>query len=105
MTRFAVIVHTPSLGSYLTFVCFVYKRGGFNLLGFCILKCSNVCLYILGIPPIKEDTVTVSQTMRAASPPATGAEIIESGRRRRGMLGRMAKQNSLDDMGIDLGNL
>ncbi|XP_023326584.1 striatin-interacting protein 1-like [Eurytemora carolleeae] len=57
---------------------------------------------LAGIPPIKEDTVTVSQTMRAASPPATGVELIESGRRRRGMLGRMAKQNSLDDMGIDL---
>ena len=47
--------------------------------------------------------MTVSQTMRAASPPASGAEIVESGRRRRGMLGRMAKQNSLDDMGLDLG--
>jgi len=55
-----------------------------------------------GIPDVKEDTVTVSQTMRAASPPASGAEIVESGRRRRGMLGRMAKQNSLDDMGLDL---
>jgi len=57
---------------------------------------------IAGIPPVLEDTVTVSQTMRAASPPASGTEIIDSGRRRRGMLGRMAKQNSLDDMGLDL---
>ena len=47
--------------------------------------------------------MTVSQTMRAASPPASGAEIVDSGRRRRGMLGRMAKQISLDDMGLDLG--
>ena len=54
---------------------------------------------------VEEDTVTVSQTMRAASPPASGAEVVESGRRRRGMLGRMAKQNSLDDMGLDLGDV
>ena len=47
------------------------------------------------LPPVKEDTVTVSQTMRAASPPASGTEIVDNGRRRRGMLGRMAKQNSL----------
>lgn len=56
-----------------------------------------------GIPPATEDTVTVSRTMRAASPPAMADQILEaSGRRRRGMLGRMAKQSSLDDMGLDL---
>jgi len=55
-----------------------------------------------GLPAVKEDTVTVSQTMRAASPPASGNEVVDNGRRRRGMLGRMAKQNSLDDMGLDL---
>ena len=57
-----------------------------------------------GIPPQLEDTVTVSKTMRAASPPASAAELIEAtgGRRNRNRLGRMAKQNSLDEMGLDL---
>jgi hypothetical protein len=56
------------------------------------------------IPPQLEDTVTVSKTMRAASPPASAAELIEAtgGRRNRNRLGRMAKQNSLDEMGLDL---
>merc|ERR1719283_461367 len=42
--------------------------------------------------------------MRAASPPASAAELIEAtgGRRNRNRLGRMAKQNSLDEMGLDL---
>jgi len=60
---------------------------------------------VAGLAPVKEDTVTVSQTMRAASPPASGTEMVDNGggrRARRGMLGRMAKQNSLDDMGLDL---
>jgi len=57
-----------------------------------------------GIPAQVEDTVTVSKTMRAASPPASAAELIEAtgGRRNRRGLGRMAKQNSLDEMGLDL---
>ena len=48
--------------------------------------------------------MTVSKTMRAASPPASAAELIEAtgGRRNRNRLGRMAKQNSLDEMGLDL---
>ena len=48
-----------------------------------------------------EDTVTVNKTMRAASPPASVAELIEATGVRRG-LGRMAKQCSLDEMGLDL---
>ena len=43
--------------------------------------------------------------MRAASPPASAAEIIESGaagRRSRARLSKMGKQNSLDDCGLDL---
>merc|ERR1719431_2107281 len=57
-----------------------------------------------GIPPQAEDTVTVSKTMRAASPPASAAELIEATgvRRNRRGLGRMAKQSSLDEMGLDL---
>jgi len=57
-----------------------------------------------GIPVAMEDTVTVSKTMRAASPPASAAELIEATNpcRRRNKLGRMSKQNSLDDMGLDL---
>ena len=56
------------------------------------------------IPAQIEDTVTVSKTMRAASPPASAAELIEAtgGRRNRNRLGRMAKQNSLDEMGLEL---
>jgi len=56
------------------------------------------------IPAQMEDTVTVSKTMRAASPPASAAELIEAtgGRRNRNRLGRMAKQNSLDEMGLEL---
>jgi len=57
-----------------------------------------------GIPPQTEDTVSVSKTMRAASPPASAAELIEATgvRRNRRGLGRMAKQSSLDEMGLDL---
>merc|ERR1719219_2612749 len=45
-----------------------------------------------GIPATGEDTVTVSKTMRAASPPASAAELIEATnpcRRARNKLGRM----------------
>jgi len=58
-----------------------------------------------GIPAQAEDTVAVSRTMRAASPPASAAELIEASaavRRNRRGLGRMAKQSSLDEMGLDL---
>ena len=59
-----------------------------------------------GLPAQPEDTVTVSRTMRAASPPASAAELLDNNavaqRRNRRGLGRMAKQNSLDEMGLDL---
>jgi len=58
-----------------------------------------------GLAAQAEDTVTVSRTMRAASPPASAAEMLENNvaqRRNRRGLGRMAKQNSLDEMGLDL---
>jgi len=58
-----------------------------------------------GLSTQVEDTVTVSRTMRAASPPASAAELLENNvanRRNRRGLGRMAKQNSLDEMGLDL---
>ena len=36
-----------------------------------------------GLPDIKEDTLTVSKTMRAASPPASAADILEATNNRR----------------------
>ena len=44
------------------------------------------------------------KTMRAACPPASADELIEATgvRRNRRGLGRMAKQSSLDEMGLDL---
>ena len=35
------------------------------------------------LPEIKEDTLTVSKTMRAASPPASAADILEATNNRR----------------------
>ena len=58
-----------------------------------------------GLPQQCEDTVAVSRTMRAASPPASAAELLDTNvaaRRNKRGLGRMAKQNSLDEMGLDL---
>lgn len=58
-----------------------------------------------GLPEQSEDTVAVSRTMRAASPPASAAELLDTSvaaRRNKRGLGRMAKQNSLDEMGLDL---
>ena len=45
------------------------------------------------------------RTMRAASPPASAAELLDTNvaaRRNKRGLGRMAKQNSLDEMGLDM---
>ena len=36
-----------------------------------------------GLPEVKEDTLTVSKTMRAASPPASAADILEATNNRR----------------------
>ena len=58
-----------------------------------------------GLVTETEDTVTVSRGMRAASPPASAAELMENNvqaRRNRRGLGRMAKQSSLDEMGLDI---
>jgi len=60
-----------------------------------------------GLSDIKEDTLTVSKTMRAASPPASAADILEATNNRRNnrpSMKRMAmaKQNSLDDYQPDL---
>lgn len=38
---------------------------------------------LAGLPEIKEDTLTVSKTMRAASPPASAADILEATNNRR----------------------
>merc|ERR1711981_303375 len=59
------------------------------------------------LPEIKEDTLTVSKTMRAASLPASAADILEATNNRRNnrpsmKRSVMAKQNSLDDVGLDL---
>ena len=45
------------------------------------------------------------RTMRAASPPASAAELLDTNvaaRRNKRGLGRMAKQSSLDEMGLDM---
>lgn len=53
-----------------------------------------------GLAPVKEDTIEVTRTMRAASPPASAADLIEAQQQkrnnrpfRRGLM----KQNSMDD--------
>jgi len=58
-----------------------------------------------------EDTLTTSRTMRAASPPANASGVLEAtnnggGRRNRPGIKRsmMAKQSSLDDVGLELDN-
>ena len=56
---------------------------------------------------VTEDTLTVSKNMRAASPPASAADILEATNNRRnnrpGMKrSMMTKQSSLDDDGLDL---
>lgn len=38
---------------------------------------------LAGLPEIKEDTLTVSKTMRPASPPASAADILEATNNRR----------------------
>lgn len=60
-----------------------------------------------GLPDVTEDTLTVSKNMRAASPPASAADILEATNNRRNnrpgiKRSMMTKQNSLDDVGLDL---
>ncbi|XP_059091844.1 striatin-interacting protein 1-like [Tigriopus californicus] len=60
-----------------------------------------------GLNPITEDTLTVSRLMRAASPPANAAELVESTNNRRSnrpgiKRSMMTKQSSLDDMGLEI---
>ncbi len=60
-----------------------------------------------GLPDCAEDTLTVSRNMRAASPPASAADILEATNNRRNnrpgiKRSMMTKQNSLDDVGLDL---
>lgn len=38
---------------------------------------------LANLPEIKEDTLTISKTMRAASPPASAADILEATNNRR----------------------
>ena len=56
---------------------------------------------------IKEDTLTVSRHMRAASPPASAADILDATNNRRNnrpgiKRSMMTKQSSLDDVGLDM---
>lgn len=64
-----------------------------------------------GLPEACEDTITVSKQMRAASPPASAADILDATNNRRNNGGQrpgikrssmMTKQSSLDDVGLDL---
>ncbi|XP_014678725.1 PREDICTED: striatin-interacting protein 1 homolog isoform X2 [Priapulus caudatus] len=54
-----------------------------------------------GLGPVTEDTVSVTRTMRAASPPASAADLIEQQQQRRPIVrarkGGLIKQSSLDD--------
>lgn len=59
------------------------------------------------LPEAAEDTLTVSRGMRAASPPASAADILEATNNRRNnrpgiKRSMMTKQSSLDDVGLDL---
>uniref|UniRef100_T1JAT6 Far11/STRP N-terminal domain-containing protein n=1 Tax=Strigamia maritima TaxID=126957 RepID=T1JAT6_STRMM len=54
----------------------------------------------VGLPPIKEDTIEVTRTMRAASPPASAADLIEAQQQRnctRPFRRSLTKQNSMDE--------
>jgi hypothetical protein len=42
-----------------------------------IFQCVLNQLIAVGIPPCTEDTVTVSRTMRAASPPAMADQVLK----------------------------
>ncbi len=60
-----------------------------------------------GLAECAEDTLTVSRSMRAASPPASAADILEATNNRRNnrpgiKRSMMTKQSSLDDVGLDL---
>jgi hypothetical protein len=60
-----------------------------------------------GLPEVEEDTLTVSRQMRAASPPANAADILEATNNRRNnrpgiKRSMMTKQSSLDDVGLDM---
>ena len=58
------------------------------------------------LPDIVEDTLTVSRTMRAASPPASATDILETTNNRRNnrpgfKRSMMAKQSSLDESDVN----
>lgn len=36
-----------------------------------------------GLPPVPDDTIQVTRTMRAASPPASAADLIEAQQQRK----------------------
>ncbi|XP_070000855.1 striatin-interacting protein 1 homolog [Penaeus vannamei] len=52
-----------------------------------------------GLPPCGEDTLTIARTMRASSPPASAADLIEqqNNQKRRPFRRGLMKQSSLDD--------
>ncbi|KAG1663657.1 Striatin-interacting protein 1 [Nymphon striatum] len=54
-----------------------------------------------GLLPVKEDTIEVSRSMRAASPPASAADLIEAQQQKRGLM----KQTSMDDSAMTFQDL
>ncbi|GBM17905.1 Striatin-interacting protein 1 [Araneus ventricosus] len=60
-----------------------------------------------GLPPVPDDTIEVTRTMRAASPPASAADLIESQQSRKNYRQfrrqqSLVKQNSMDEAYQDL---
>merc|ERR1719510_306677 len=58
------------------------------------------------LPEMQEDTLTVARTMRAASPPASATDILETTNNRRNnrpgfKRSMMAKQSSLDESDVN----
>lgn len=54
----------------------------------------------VGLPPVPDDTIEVTRTMRAASPPASAADLLEAQQQRknnRPFKRSLAKQSSMDD--------
>jgi len=40
---------------------------------------------VANLPPLKEDTIEVSRTMRAASPPASATDLLDAQNERRNL--------------------
>lgn len=64
-------------------------------------KLKSVYRVEAGLPPVPDDTIEVTKTMRAASPPASAADLIESQEQRKNYRQfrrqHLVKQSSMDD--------